>query len=59
MPPEGLYRNSFALNINFNPIQDGGQKGSPISFSIVAFTKVVISPKNFLTFSFNPFVAVV
>ena len=51
----------------FNPIQDrgGGQKDPPTSFSSltstnvgafpVTSTNVGISPKNILTFSFNPF----
>ena len=39
-----------------NPIQGGGgQKCSPTSFSPVTSTNVGISPKNVLTFSFNPF----
>ena len=33
----------------------GGAKDSPTSFSPVTPTNVRISPKNFLTFSFNPF----
>ena len=41
---------------DLNPIQDGeGQKAPPTSFSPVTSTNVRISPKNFLTFSFNPF----
>ena len=40
----------------FNPIQDeGGAKRLPTSFSPVTSTNVGISPRNFLTFSFNPF----
>ena len=45
----------------FNPIKDGGGEGggkkppSPTSFSPVTSTNVGISPKNFLTFSFNLF----
>ena len=44
-----------------NPIQDGtrdvgwAKRLLPASFSPVTSTKVTISPKNFLTFSFNPF----
>ena len=42
--------------MNFNPIQDGGQKSSPpTSFSPVTSTNVGFDPKIFLTFSFNPF----
>ena len=52
----------FLIDI-LNPIQDGGgeggQKGYPTSFSPVTFTNVEISPKNFLTFSFNPFATLV
>ena len=33
-----------------NPIQDGGQKGPPTSFSPVTSTNVRISPQNFFTF---------
>ena len=36
-----------------------GQKGSPTSFSQVTSANVGIRPENFLTFSFNPFVALV
>ena len=41
----------------FNPLQDGEgeQKGPPTSFSPVVSTNVETSPRNFLTFSFNPF----
>ena len=43
-----------------NPFQDvggGGQKGPPppTSFSSVTSENVEISPRNFQTFSFNPF----
>ena len=50
---------------DFNPIQDdreggGGCKKAPsTSFSPVSSTNVGISPKNFLTFSFNPFARLV
>ena len=48
---------SFGRNIN--PIQDpgggGGQKAPPTSFYPVTSTNVGISPKNFPTFSFDPF----
>ena len=46
------------LHSMFNPIQDwngGTQKGPPTSFSPVNSTNVGISPKNFVTFTFNPF----
>ena len=47
--------------ILINPIQDGGgrQKASCTSFSPVTSTNVGISPKNFQTFSFNPFATLV
>ena len=52
MLKEYRQRNTF----NFNSIQDGsGQKGPHISFSHVTSTNVGISPQNFVTFSFNPF----
>ena len=41
-----------------NPIQDGGEQKGPFFFP-VTFTNVGISPLNFLTFSFNPFVTLV
>ena len=41
-------------------IQDGGgQKDPSTSFSPVTSTNVEISPQNFLTFNFNPFVTLV
>ena len=40
---------------SLNPIQDGGQKGLPYQYFPCNFYKRRISPKNFLTFSFNPF----
>ena len=45
----------------FNPVQDrdaevGEQKGSPTNFSPVTSKNVGLSPQNFLSFSFNPFV---
>ena len=44
----------------FKPIQDGeGPKRPPTSFSPATSTNVEISPHNFLTFSFNPFVTLV
>ena len=48
---------SLGLNFtgSFNPIQDGGQKGLPTSFSPVTSTNTGIRPQNFLTFSFNSF----
>ena len=48
-------------NGSLNPIQDrgGGKKAPPTSFSLVASTNVGINPKNFLTFSFNPFATLV
>ena len=38
-----------------NPIQDGGSKRSPTSFSSVTSANVGLSPQNILTFIFNPF----
>ena len=40
-----------------NPIKDGGggEEGPSTSFTSVTSTNVGISPKNFLTFIFNPF----
>ena len=40
---------------HINPIQDGGKKASSTSFSPVTSANVGVSPKNFLTFSYNPF----
>ena len=37
----------------------GGQKDPPTSFSFVSSTNVEFGPKNFLTFSFNPFATLV
>ena len=37
----------------------GGKKAPPTSFSSVTSGNVGISPKNFLTFSFNPFATLV
>ena len=37
----------------------GDKKGLPTSFSFLISTNVEISPKNFLTFSFNPFATLV
>ena len=48
-----------ALDILFNLIQDGGQKGPPTNFSSVTFTNVGISPQNFVTFSFKRFATLV
>ena len=42
-----------------NPIQDEGRKMLPTSFSPVTSTIVKISPLNYLTFIFNPFVILV
>ena len=36
--------------VSFNPIQDGrGQKHPPTSYSLVTYTNVKISHRNFLT----------
>ena len=51
-------KNEFALRLTLFRIAgwgEGGQKGPPTSFSPVTSTNVEFSPKNFLTFSFNPF----
>ena len=59
---------SYWLNVNkicLNPIQDGGwrveggAKGPPTSFFTVTSINVEIRSKNFLNFSFNPFVTLV
>ena len=51
---------SWSRDPFFNPIQDGGQKAPPPThFSPVTSTNVGISPKDFLTFSFNPFATLV
>ena len=42
-----------------NPIQDGGKKDPATSFSLVTSANVGTSPKNFLAFTFNPFVTLV
>ena len=45
-----------------NPIQDrvgGGATPPPTSFFPVTYANVGISPKNFLTFDFNPFATLV
>ena len=49
---------------SFNPIQDcgrGAKRPPPLltSFSSVTSANVEISPRNFLTFSFNPYVTLV
>ena len=45
--------------LKVNPIQDGGAKRLPTSFSLVTSTIVGISPENFLISSFNPFYTLV
>lgn len=40
-------------------MQDGGQKGPHYQFPPVTFTNVGISRQSFLTFSINPFAALV
>ena len=45
------------IDQSFDPIQDGGRGWQKASFSAVNSRNVRISPKNFLTFSFNPFAA--
>ena len=50
----------FEAEKPINPIQDGGgKKMLPTSFPPVTSTSVGISPKNFLTFSFNIFATLV
>ena len=43
--------------LTLNPM--GGPKMPPTSFTFVPSTNVRISPKNFQTFSFNPFATLV
>ena len=52
-----FFQNASLYIVSVNPIQDGrgGAKRPPTSFSPVTSTKVRISPKSFLTFSFNSF----
>ena len=54
---------NFVLKLDpllINPIQDGGRQKAPLtSASPLTFTNIGISPKNFLTFSFNPFATLV
>ena len=45
--------------IRTNPIQGGGAKAPPTSFSLVTSTNVRITHQNFLTFCFNPFATLV
>ena len=51
------------MKFSFNPIQDrGGGRGAkrpPTSFSAATSANVEVSPRNFLTFSFNPFATLV
>ena len=61
-----FFSSRISIGSSFNSIQDGGgwggvgvggwggQKDPPTSFSPVISTNVGISPKNVLTFSFNP-----
>ena len=58
---ELLYQNFSVFCMKLNDLDAPHQNASPhssisTSFSPVAFTNVGIRPKNFLTFSFNPFV---
>ena len=50
-----------SISMNLNPIQDrGGAKRPPhTSFSPVTSTNVGVSPQDFLTLSFIPFVTLV
>ena len=57
--PAGVLFNDVLSDLDFNPIQDGGAKGPPTSFSPVTSTNVGFGPQNFLTFSFNPFATLV
>ena len=54
---------NFVLKLDpflINPIQDGGRQKVPLtSTSPLTFINIGISPKNFLTFSFNPFATLV
>ena len=50
----------FYKMLHVKPIQNGGrQKGPSTSFSPVTSTNIGISPQNYLTFSFNPFITLV
>ena len=44
------------MTYHINPLRMGGQKVPPTGFSPVTSTNVGISPQNFLTLSFYPFV---
>ena len=51
---------AFLFLLAFNPTQDRrGQKESPTNFSRVTSTSIRVSPKNCVTFSFNPFATLV
>ena len=64
---------TYTINIWFNFVFDsffeqdhllplfrmGGKKALSTSFSLVTSTNLGISPQNFLTFSFDPFVTLV
>ena len=50
----------YRYYITWKRIQDGGDKNvHPTSFPPVTSTNVGMSPKNLLTFSFNPFATLV
>ena len=57
----------FSIYLTINRIKDRGWRGGgggkkvplPTSFSSVTSTNVGFGPKNFLTFSFNPFATLV
>ena len=58
------YQNFSVFCVKLNDLDAPHQNASPhsslsTSFSPVAFTNVGIRPKNFLTFSFNPFVTLI
>ena len=40
-------------------MEDGGERGTPISFFPVTSTKIEINPINLLTFSFTPLTTMV
>ena len=59
--PKPKWIHNSKIAVEFNPIQDRGwvKKALPTNFPPVTFTHEGISHRNFLTFSFNPFVTLV
>ena len=54
-----LFRMCVCVCVGGGAGGEGWQKGSPTSFSPLTSTTVGLSPQNFLTFPFNPFVTLV